>query len=259
MIKNIKIGIKISTDNINLLSEIYANQGIIDFIEVILNPKFELQDIYVIKQLKLPYAIHLTNSNNGIDFGDYKRNDENKEFINRINLYKKELNSLKPICYIIHPESGDLELSIMNIKKLKIKPLALENMPKIGISGENLLGYDLSSLNSYFNRINYLEFCFDINHAIKAAISMKKGYLSFIKEFLVFKKPIIFHISGGNLSIETDEHLSLEEGQYNLSEIKKILLNYDCNVNLTFETPRNYERKIDDDLKNMEIFQKTGY
>jgi len=63
MIKNIKIGIKISTDNINLLSEIYANQGIIDFIEVILNPKFELQDIYAIKKFKLPYAIHLPNSN----------------------------------------------------------------------------------------------------------------------------------------------------------------------------------------------------
>ena len=141
----------------------------------------------------------------------------------------------------------------------KIKPLALENMPKIGIRGEKLLGYDLNSLNIYFSRINYLEFCFDINHAIKAAISMKKDYISFIKEFLGFKKPILFHISGGNLSIEIDEHLSLEEGQYDLSEIKKILFNYDGNVNLTFETPRNYERKISDDLKNMELFQKTDY
>ena len=51
----------------------------------------------------------------------------------------------------------------------------------------------------------------------------------------------------------------MKERQYNLTKIKKLLINYDFNINLTFETPRNYERKINDDLENMKIFQKTDY
>jgi len=256
--QDINVGIKISTKNFNLLPEIYLNDDIINFIEIRLDPEFTSKDIRVIKNFELPYAIHFPNSNNGIDFGDLTNNKENVELIERVNQYKKELIDLKPICFIIHPESGDIELSIENIQKLKIEPLALENMPKLGIHGEKMLGYDTNSLNLYFKSIPKLKFCFDINHAIKAAISMKRDYLLFVKEFLEFKKPILFHISGGNLNIETDEHLALDEGQYKISKIKKILLKYKHNVNLTFETPRNYEKKINDDLKNMEFFKKTN-
>jgi len=255
--QDINVGIKISTKNFNLLPEIYLNDDIINFIEIRLDPEFTSKDIRVIKNFELPYVIHLPNSNNGIDFGDLTNNKENVELIERVNQYKKELIDLKPICFIIHPESGDIELSIENIQKLKIEPLALENMPVLGINGKKMLGYDANSLYMYFKSIEKLKFCFDINHAIKAAISMKRDYLLFIREFLEFKKPTIFHISGGNLNIETDEHLALDEGQYNLSEIKKILLNYKHKVSITFETPRNYDNKISDDLKNIEIFKKA--
>ena len=258
MIRNINVGIKISTKNFNLLPEIYLNDEIIDYIEVLLDPEFTTKDLRIIKNFELPYAIHFPNSNNGIDFGDLTKNKENVEFIDRINQYKNKLSDLKPICYIIHPESGDSELSIANIQKLKIEPLALENMPILGINGEKMLGYNANSLNLYFKSIEKLKFCFDINHAIKAAISLKRDYLLFVKELLEFKKPILFHISGGNLNIETDEHLALDEGHYNLSKIKKILLNYKHDVKLTFETPRNYENKINDDLKNIKFFRKAN-
>ena len=252
MIQNIKFGIKIATKNFDFLPEIYNNHELIDFVEIILLPDFTFGDIKVIKNLKLPYVIHIPNSNYGIDFGNINSNHENLEYINKINEYKDELT---PICYIIHPESGDIELSIKNIKKLKIKPIALENMPVKGLYDEELLGYNINSIKQFFKEIQNLEFCFDINHAIKAAISMKRDYIMFIKEFLTFKKPILFHISGGNLNIEIDEHLALDKSQYNLFEIKKILLNYGNDVNLTFETPRNYENRIDDDLLNMKLFK----
>jgi len=256
MIKNILFGVKISTNNFDLLSEIYANLELIDFIEVILDPEFSVRDIYKIKDLQIPYVIHLPNSNNGIDFGYLNNNDNNNSLIKRVNQNLVHFNKLTPICYILHPESGNIDLSIQNIKRLKIAPLAMENMPFKGIHGRNLLGYDPNSLKIYFEKIKNLEFCFDLNHAIKAAISMKKDYLAVIKEFLKFKKPILFHISGGNLDIEIDEHLAIDEGQYNITKIKEILLNYKNNIKLTFETPRNYEKKIDDDLKNMEFFKK---
>ena len=258
MINNIMFGVKISTINLNFLPEIYANQEIIDFIEVILDPEFRVRDIYTIKDITIPYAIHLPNSNNGIDFGDLNKNDNNSAFIKRINQNLVHLNKLTPICYVVHPESGDIDLSIQNIRNLEIGPLALENMPYLGIHGRTLLGYDPNSVKIFFEQIKNLEFCFDLNHAIKAAISLKIDYITVIKEFLQFKKPILFHISGGNLNIEIDEHLAFDASQYDLSKIKKILTNYEHHVNLTFETPRNYEKKINDDLKNMKFFKKVN-
>ena len=258
MIKNIAFGVKISTKNLNFLPEIYANQEIIDFIEIILDPEFLVRDIYTIKDIKIPYAIHLPNSNNGIDFGDLNKKDNNTALIKRINQNLVHFNKLTPICYIVHPESGDADLSIQNIRKLEIGPLAMENMPYKGIHGRTLLGYDPNTLKIYFDQIKNLEFCFDLNHAIKAAISIKKDYITVIEEFLQFKNPILFHISGGNLNVEIDEHLALDAGQYDISKIKNKLLNYKHEVQLTFETPRNYEMKINDDLKNMNFFKEAS-
>lgn len=257
MLNNIKFGIKISINNFDILPDIYNNRHLIDFIEILINPDYKIEDIEIIKKLKIPYAIHFPNSNNGIDLGDIKKNKKNIEFIKKINQDIKILNQLNPICYIIHPESGDIDLSIKNLKIIKIKPIAIENMPVKSIYGGNLLGYDPNSLKTYFNEIQGLKFCFDINHAIKAAISKNINYIVFIKEFLKFKRPDLFHISGGNLDIEIDEHLSLDKGKYNLFEIKKVLLNYNSIINLTFETPRNYERRIQDDLNNIKIFLKS--
>ena len=121
MFQRIEFGIKISIKNFDLLPEIYLNTDVIDFIEIILDPKFKSKDIEIIKNLKLPYAIHFPNSNNGIDFGDKRREKQNNNYIRKINKNIKKLMDLNPICYIIHPESGDIGLSIDNIKKLKIR------------------------------------------------------------------------------------------------------------------------------------------
>jgi len=257
MLKNIRFGIKIAIKNFDWLPDIYAHSREFDFIEVIFPPNFTAEDIEMIKNLELPYSIHLPNSNYGIDLGDVKRGNENSAWIKRINQFNDKLDDLNPICYVIHPESGDIELSIANIKKLKIRPIALENMPVKGIYGGELLGYDPDSLKMYFERIHDLEFCFDITHAVKAAISMNIDYFSFIRKFLEFKKPILFHISGGRINVEIDEHLSLEKGEYNFSEIKRILFNCNYNINLTLETPKNVDIRILDDLRNQEFFKNA--
>ena len=50
-----------------------------------------------------------------------------------------------------------------------------------------------------------MELCFDINHAIKASITLNKDFELFLKEFLSFKKPIVFHIASGDSSEEIDK------------------------------------------------------
>ncbi|MHA1284343.1 MAG: TIM barrel protein [Promethearchaeota archaeon] len=254
MINNIFFGIKISNHQFNLISSIYKKRDIIDFIEIILKSDFNRKDLAFIKDLKIPYAIHLANSNDGIDFGNNIKEKNNTVYIEKINNNIDIFGEMKPICYIIHPESGDLNYSIDNIMKLKIRPLAIENMPVKGIHGEIMLGYDPPSLSRYFNIIKDLQFCFDINHAIKSSISLKIDSYKFIKNFLKFKSPIIFHIAGGDMNDEVDKHLNLNEGQYDISKIKKILFNFKKKVYLTFETPKKIKNHIKEDLKNMEFF-----
>ena len=90
MKNNIKFGIKISTKNFDLIPEIYLNKDIIDFIEIILLPDFALEEIEIIKNLKMPYVIHFPSSNYGIDFGNRKRNCQNLDYIEKINSYQKQ-------------------------------------------------------------------------------------------------------------------------------------------------------------------------
>lgn len=251
MIKNINLGIKISTGNFNLIPEIYKNQNIIDFIEIILMPEFTYKDINKIKDLRIPYVIHVPNSNYGLDFGDINSNINNLKYIKKINQYKDDL---LPLCFVVHPESGDINLSIENLKKLEVKPISIENMPYKSLNGGVLLGYDIQSLKKYFEEIDDLELCLDFGHAIKAALSKNISHDTFIKKFLEFRNPILFHLSGGTLQTEIDEHLPLNKGDYNLREIKEILFNYGEIVHLTFEIPRNYKKGIKDDIKNMYLF-----
>lgn len=252
--KKINFGIKISLIDINFISKIYDYPDLIKFIEIILIPEFTSKDIDIIKNLKIPYALHLSNSNNGIDMGNINYQKNTLEYIEKINHFSEELNELNPICYIIHPESGDINLSIKNIEKINLSPLAIENMPFKSIFGGQCLGYNPETLKLYFDNIQDLLFCFDINHAIKAAISFEINYIDFIKNFLKFKKPIIFHISGSTLSTEIDEHLHLNKSEYNLMEIKQILLDYNSIINLTFEVPKDNEKGVIADIDNMNYF-----
>ncbi len=254
MIENIKIGIKIHLNEIGLFQQIREHQDIIDFVEILLPFDFKSKDLSVIKSLQIPYNIHLPHFTKGIDFGNKKQTKFNQEFIERVRTHEDLLQALSPSCYIVHPESGDLQLSISNLKQLIIAPLALENMPYRSLAGGTCLAYHPESILPFFEQVTGLEFCLDLNHAVKTAISKSYDSLELIENFLEIKKPIHFHLSDGNLTNELDEHLPLGKGQYNLSGIKNILLNIGSEVSLTFETPRKNKVSVQEDLVNMNYF-----
>ena len=113
--KKINLGIKISIQNFNFISQIYENKEKIDYIEILLIPDFNSIDIDIIKDLEIPYAIHLSNSNYGIDMGNIKNQESTLNYLEKLNQNSEKLNELNPICYIIHPESGDINYSISNL------------------------------------------------------------------------------------------------------------------------------------------------
>jgi hypothetical protein len=256
MIDNIKFGIKINTDEFHLLPEIYDNQDIIDFIEVIIPPDFSRDDLTIIRDFKLPYSIHFPHLKQNIDFGNSKQAGYNQKFIKKVNAHKKTFDQLQPFCYIVHPESGNLEMSVENIRQLHIKPLAIENMPYKISSGGNRLAHVPETIGPYFEKIPDIEFCLDLNHAVKTAISESLDYIELIKRFMMLKKPIHFHIADGDVNSEYDEHLGIGRGNYNISALKNILYEFGSVVHLTFETPRINKQSIEDDLRNMKAFIK---
>ena len=153
MIDNIKFGIKIRTDEFYLLPEIYENQDVIDFIEVLISPDFTNDELVIIKNFPLPYSIHFPHLGKSIDFGNAKQAGYTQKFIERINFHKKTFDQLRPLCYIVHPESGDVELSVENIKKLPVKPLAIENMPYKFASGGYRLAHIPEDIMLFFEKI----------------------------------------------------------------------------------------------------------
>ena len=257
MIDNIKLGIKLKPPEFNLLPEIYENQDIIDFIEVLISPDFTVNELVAIKNFKLPYSIHFPHLGEKIDFGNVKQTRYNQEFIERVNSHRNLFDQLRPLCYIMHPESQDVKLSIENIKKLIVKPLAIENMPYKFKTGGYRLAHDPEAIKLYFEALPELEFCLDLNHVVKTAICQSLNYLELIKNFITLKKPIHFHIADGNLSSEYDEHLAIGQGNYDISTIKSILLDIESIVFLTFETPRINKESIEDDLRNMKELIKA--
>jgi hypothetical protein len=257
MIDNIKFGIKINTDEFHLLPEIYENQDVIDFIEVLIPPEFTREDLTIIRDFELPYSIHFPHLKENIDFGNSKQIGYNQKFIEKVNAHKKIFDQLHPLCYIVHPESGNVEMSIENIRKLQIKPLAIENMPYKFRSGGNRLAHIPETIKPYFDNVPDIEFCFDLNHAVKTAIAESLDYIKLIKGFMKLKKPIHFHIADGDTSSEYDDHLPIGKGNYDISGLKNLLLKFDANVYLTFETPRFNKENIMDDLLNMKMFMEA--
>jgi sugar phosphate isomerase/epimerase len=254
MIDNIKLGIKLKTNEFNLLPEIYENQDLVDFIEVLIPPDFTSDDLITIKNFNLPYSIHFPHFTKKIDFGNAKQSRYNQKLIERVNSFENMFDQLRPLCYIVHPESGDIQLSMENIKKLRIKPLAIENMPYKFKAGGYRLAHDPKALEPYFDKKSALELCLDLNHVIKTAICLSLDYIELIKKFIMLKNPIHFHIADGNLNSEFDEHLGIGEGNYDIHGIKRILLDIETPLYLTFETPRINKENIEDDLTNMRAF-----
>jgi deoxyribonuclease-4 len=128
------------------------------------------------------------------------------------------------------------------------KRILIENMPKVGLNDERMIGYTAEQVKKLMG--DKFGFCLDLNHAIKAAVSLRRPYKEFIENFLK-SEPNMFHISDGKLDNEKDEHLHIGEGDYDfeflMSCVKKNEFKY-----VTLETPRTDLNSLDEDLKNLE-------
>ncbi len=240
---SIKFGLKLWSLNYNLLDEArkLIEEGIFHYIELMPVPD---TDIFLFQKMKLPYIIHIPHSSFGLNIADKRKEEFNLKTINQSIKWADKLSAKY---LILHPGFGKIQTAKIFLEKIKDKRILIENMTKVGTNNEKMLGFTPEQIKELTG--DRFGFCLDFNHAIKAAIALKKDYKKYIKDFLKLN-PKVFHISDGSLKIEKDEHLNIGEGEYDFKFLADCVKENQSKY-ITIETPRNNLNSVEEDLKNV--------
>jgi deoxyribonuclease-4 len=238
----IKFGLKLWSTNSNLLKEAkeLIENNVFQYIEVTPIPNTEMTSFLA---YNLPYIIHITTERHGLNIADKEKEEINLKMIYSCIEWADKLNAKY---LILHPGYGPVNSAIEFLDNIKDKRILIENMPKTGINDEKMVGYTPEQINRLVDK--KFELCLDLNHAIKAAISLNKDYKQFVEEFLELN-PKMFHISDGKLNNEKDEHLNIGDGDYDFGFLATCVKKSDSKY-VTLETPRNLN-SFDNDINNL--------
>jgi deoxyribonuclease-4 len=237
----VRFGIKLWSTNSDVLplAAKLIDEDLFGYVE--LNPVPDT-DITPFLDYDIPYIIHITTERHGLNIADPDKRMFNIRTITDCFYWADKLCA--PYC-ILHPGFGEIECALEFLEQYSDQRLLIENMPMTGISDEKMVGYLLEQVEELMNR--KFGFCFDINHAIKAAVSLKEPYREFVRKFLRLN-PAMFHIADGHLSQEKDEHLHIGKGDYDFGLLTELIQSVKPSM-VTLETPRN-PGSVNDDLMN---------
>jgi uncharacterized protein (UPF0276 family) len=235
---NMKLGVK--TFKSGDFLKVFEDK--VDFFEIM---AVEKNNYDFVKDLALPIVIHAQHRGFGINIADKTKIKEN---LSSINFAKKlaDMTGAKKI--ILHPGELDTkecskEQAINFIKNLKDKRIIIENLL---IERVFRFGAKPEEIREILKEAK-CGFCFDINHAMHTAISLKINYLDFIKEFLKLK-PTHYHLGGQiihnlSLPLKEREHLELAKSDFDIKEVLKLLPK---DAEITLETEVDINKTLND-------------
>jgi sugar phosphate isomerase/epimerase len=253
-----RTGLKLWSTNDFFIEEAQSlfDKGIFDYIELFTVPDSE-EFIGCWKNSGIPFVLHAPHSLAGLNPADKKTRSENLKMFALAEEYRKALN---PEFIIFHPgldgtaDEAVSQFSSAFDKFEEIKKIAvLENKPAIGINGEKCVGSLPDEIKFITGSVN-IDFCLDIGHCICAANSMRIPPFSLIREFLELD-PVLFHLSDGDFSSETDAHLNYGEGTYPIREILKMLPD---NPTVTVETEKKSFSSLNSFVRDAEFLKNLN-
>jgi deoxyribonuclease-4 len=241
----IRFGLKIWSRDTDLLEQAadFIRSGIFHYLELTPIPG---TDIRTYLDCRIPYIIHVPNESFGVNIADPGKGKRNREMIGTALEWAGRLNAGFTI---LHPGYGSPRDARAFLDAIPDQGILIENMPGTGLSGEPMVGATVEEMN--YLMAGRFGFCLDLNHAIKAAVSLATDYRPLIREFISLK-PSVFHIADGMLTNEKDEHLPIGEGEYDIAFLKRCIEEYGGAL-VTLETPRPHG-SLKDDLGNRERF-----
>ena len=249
----IKYGLKLWTNNENLFQEVFFKyqKKSFNFIELYHNASEEIdfEKLSILK--KVPAVIHNTN-NSG--FHEFKLGEKELEIWKKT---KELADFFESPHIIVHAgKARNLDQFKENLSKIDDSRIIVENMPGLDMYGNLTFGYELEKLKEIRKE---KEICFDLEKAVKSACYQKIDYKDFIEQCLEELKPSYFHISGGDMNSLKDEHLDLQEANFDINWIKSKLekISSSKDIFLVFEVPKKGDN-LKNDIKNMEYYKNIN-
>lgn len=259
-----KFGIKLWSNHPQPLNKAVQliEKGVFDYIELYVVPESTIEPFLNIPK-DILVNIHAPHGEHGTNIGEPTLHKKTTKNIITACNWANKLNSEY---IVIHCETGSVEFSIKSLQEFNYdhneSRFAIENMPLLGLNSEQMIGYSPNHIKKLLSeKTNVNTFCFDFGHAIKSAYSIGIPYKDYLSLFLQFK-PKIFHVSDGLINSETDKHMGLGEGNYdmkyiaNFIKLAKLQRDSTCDeIFVTLETP-TYGDTIGNAVKNLNAFKK---
>ncbi len=240
---NMKFGLKLWSTNQGTIKEAadLIKKDIFQYVELTPIPNTDMTPFL---SYEIPYVIHITTERHGLNIADKKKEDFNLNIIDNCVQWADKLNARY---MILHPGYGSFDDAMDFLDLIEDERILIENMPKVGLGDEKMVGYSYEQVERLMS--TKFGLCLDLNHAVKAAVSLKIDYKLFIKPFLRLN-PSLFHISDGSLNYEKDEHLAIGAGEYDMDFLVKCVASNNSK-HLTLETPRNNLASFEEDILNL--------
>lgn len=247
MAKNMKFGLKLWSTNTALISKAVKllDEKIFDYIELFVVPDTDIAPFLV----DVPYIIHIPHHQFGVSIGETIKKKHTLEKIDECFIWADKLDARY---LILHAGTGSMESAKDLLSEINDKRLLIENMPKVALDGELMIGYSPAQIEELIEDSN-MGLCLDFGHAVKAAVSLGKDYKVYMNEFLNFK-PKVLHISDGMISTEKDEHLSFGKGEFDLGYLLGCVMSNNSKF-VTIEAIRLNQQSLQEDILNVEFLK----
>ncbi|MCK4589145.1 MAG: TIM barrel protein [Nanoarchaeota archaeon] len=252
MANKIDYGLKLWSTNNRLFKKAreLIEKDLFQYIELYVVPEsFDANKLTALKGFSI--IIHAPHFQHNFNLSKFNLKENNKKIFQEV---KKVADFFDSKFIILHPGvGGDIRSTITQLNELGSNKILIENMPKIGLNKEILIGFNLDEIKEIIQSGDF-NFCLDLAHAIKSAISQNLDYKHYIKQLLQLN-PKLFHISDGNTGNGEDEHLSLGKGNFDLKFLKRCIEESEAKM-VTLETPKRNFFSLTEDVKNVEYLKK---
>ena len=240
-----RFGLKLWSINTDLIDQAVhlINEKVFDYIELMVIPDSEIKPFLI----DVPYIIHIPHEKFGVNIGDPEVKEYTLQKINESIIWADRLDAKY---LILHAGHGSMQHATDLLRDLSDSRLLIENMPKMGLDGEAMIGYSPEQIEELIGDSD-MGLCLDFGHAVKAAVSLGLDYKEYVEEFMGLE-PRVFHLSDGGLSGERDEHLGIGEGEYDFKFLMGVI---DGGGMVTVETPRVLRGELGEDMKNLNIIK----
>ena len=246
-----KFGLKLWSINIDLIDQAVhlIDEKVFDYIELMVIPDSEIKPFLI----DVPYIIHIPHEKFGVNIGDPAVKEYSLQKIDESITWADKLNAKH---LILHAGHGAMQHATDLLRGLSDSRLLIENMPKVGLDGEAMIGYSPAQIEVLIGDGD-MGLCLDFGHAVKAAVSLGVDYKEYVQGFMGLV-PRVFHVSDGTLSGERDEHLGIGEGEYDFGFFLHCINENPFRLT-TVETPRNDGNLLYDDIQNINKINDLNY